>query len=66
MKLIKDITPFMLEQSWGIWMPVSYKYTMWWPWVKNFNGEQQMSFAKPFEFTQYVWIDQAMKKSLGY
>ena len=35
---LKALTPFILEQSIAIWLPISNKFIMWQPWVQNFYG----------------------------
>jgi hypothetical protein len=64
-KPLKDITPFMLEQSIAIWLPVSDKYIVWQPWVKNYHGAVQLGAFLPWHHAYYNWIDGDMKKSLG-
>lgn len=64
-KELKDVTPFVLQQSFAIWLPVSYKYNMWQPWVENYYGCSQMSAFQPLHAQDYTWIDQAKKTSLG-
>ena len=66
MKLLKDITPFILEESVGIWMPVPHEYRMWWPWLQNYRGEGPLGYDNQMAFTRYIWIDQTLKKSMGY
>jgi peptide/nickel transport system substrate-binding protein len=65
-KALKDITPFMLEQSIAIWMPVAYKYNCWQPWLKNYYGAVQLGAMLPFHHCYYNWIDEDLKKSMGY
>ena len=65
-RLIKGIVPFILEQAPYIWLPAPYYYTMWWPWVKNFHGEQDIGYAKQYNQRTFTWIDQDLKKSMGY
>jgi len=39
-------------------------FTFWWPWVKNYWGELGVSFVTaPLDM---IWIDQKMKKEMGY
>ena len=57
-KAIKDITPVILKDAVGVWLPVTNKYIMWWPWVQNYHGESLGIHVK------YIWIDQELKKSL--
>jgi hypothetical protein len=39
---------------------------MWWPWLQNYHGESDGGYFNPNRHWQYVWIDTALKKSLGY
>ncbi|MDR3121221.1 MAG: ABC transporter substrate-binding protein [Clostridiales bacterium] len=64
--LIGDSTPYVLEQAWYLVMPAPYTYTMWWPWVKNYSGEYALGSGHFYNFTKYIWIDQALKASMGY
>jgi peptide/nickel transport system substrate-binding protein len=65
-RLLKEFGPYVLEQAPGVWLPTADYYTLWQPWVKNYNGEDWLSYSHFDEFNQYIWIDQDMKKSLGY
>jgi len=38
----------------------------WWPWVKNYGGELRGGGGRPAPVYARVWIDQAMKKRMGY
>jgi peptide/nickel transport system substrate-binding protein len=64
-KELKDVTPFVLQQSFAIWLPVSYKYNMWQPWVMNYYGATSMSAFQPLHAQDYTWIDQKLKASRG-
>ena len=63
---LKEIGPYILEEAWGVWMPAPYAYIMWWPWVKNYHGEQDTGYFTPYNYSKYIWIDQTLKKSMGY
>jgi peptide/nickel transport system substrate-binding protein len=65
-KALKDLSPHMVEEAWGIYMPIPYNYHVWWPWVKNFHGELSMGYARFWRHIRYMWIDQDMKKSMGF
>jgi peptide/nickel transport system substrate-binding protein len=65
-KALHDVMPHVLENAWAIFMPVSYNYNIWWPWVKNFHGESSTGYARFNRNLRYLWIDQDMKKSMGY
>ena len=58
-QLFKELRPHLLEQAYVIPRPTPYTYTFWWPWLKNYYGQSIV-------FMRYHWIDQAMKKSMGY
>jgi len=64
--ILKKYGPFVLGQAIGIWLPVPETYIMWWPWVQNYHGEQMMGFTQVEFHTRYIWIDTALKKSMGY
>ncbi len=63
---LRDITPFMLEQSIAIWMPVVNKYNVWQPWLKNYYGATTLGAMLPAHHTYYNWIDVSLKRSMGY
>lgn len=33
---------------------------------KNYTGEANMGYYNPYQYICYIWIDDALKKSLGY
>ena len=54
------------EMHWMIWGTESPQFNANWPWIKGYNGEIQLGitdFNYPFP---YLWIDQDMKKAMGY
>jgi peptide/nickel transport system substrate-binding protein len=65
-RLLKEFGPYVLEQAVGVWLPTADYYSLWQPWVKNYNGEDWLSYSHFDEFMQYLWIDQDLKRSLGY
>ncbi|MBN1685123.1 MAG: ABC transporter substrate-binding protein [Spirochaetales bacterium] len=38
----------------------------WWPWMQNYYGELTITDGAVEPVMAYVWIDQALKKKLGY
>ena len=60
--LIKD---YILDQVYAIPVPSAPTYSFWWPWIKNYSGEQFMGYIN-IRWPQWVWIDQQMKKKMGY
>ncbi|GEM_PF-119956 len=68
MKLMKDMWPYFLGQAYAIPKPSAPLYTFWWPWLKNYSGEDRLGYGSgnPDTWTAYVWYDAALKKSMGY
>ena len=64
--LFKNLLPYVLEQAWCIQSPVPYTYAVWWPWIKGYNGEYSPGICNEFRWAKYIWIDQDLKKSMGY
>ena len=64
--IIRDIYPFIIEQAPGVWLPVPHVYRMWQPWILGYNGEYNVGYDNQHVYMQYIWIDQAKKKSLGF
>jgi peptide/nickel transport system substrate-binding protein len=58
---------FVLAHDDAAYIPIAVYNTgnYWWPWVKNYYGEvnQQHFVQPPYDS---LWIDQAMKKEMGY
>jgi peptide/nickel transport system substrate-binding protein len=63
---IKEMTVEILDKAPYIWMPVPYFYTAWWPWVQNYNGELRAAAVRPAPIYARIWIDQEMKKKMGF
>jgi hypothetical protein len=49
-----------------IWLPTPYVFTAWWPWVKNYDGELRAGAVRSGPIYARAWIDQEMKKKLGF
>ncbi|MEE8413302.1 MAG: ABC transporter substrate-binding protein [Dehalococcoidales bacterium] len=56
---VKKVNRYVMEKAFVIPLPVPYRYSFWWPWLKNYYGQGT-------GFIRYAWIDQDMKKSMGY
>jgi peptide/nickel transport system substrate-binding protein len=62
----KQFESYAMDQQWTIPFPAQDNYTVWWPWLQNYHGELNVGFDNGFKWTQWVWLDQDMKKSMGY
>ena len=65
-QLYHDLLPHALEQAWVIPTPFPHQYTFWWPWVKAYSGEQSVGYFMYESWATFIWIDQDLKKSMGY
>ena len=66
-QLFHDMIPYVLSQAYVIPVPEAYEYVFWWPWVQNYVGEQNIIYySVQSSWAPYVWIDQNLKKQMGY
>lgn len=63
---IRKLTTDVLDAAPYITLPTPYNYTAWWPWVKGYAGEQRAGFQRPWPVYARIWIDQDLKKKMGY
>lgn len=64
--VIKKLAVYVLEQAPAIVLPTSYNYVAWWPWVRNYYGELRVGAHRAAPILARVWIDQELKKKMGY
>jgi peptide/nickel transport system substrate-binding protein len=64
--MIREMTRDIVDKAPYIWLPTEYVYSAWWPWVKNYNGELRAGATRPGPIYARLWIDQELKKKLGY
>ncbi|WBL77884.1 ABC transporter substrate-binding protein [Bradyrhizobium xenonodulans] len=63
---LRAITTEILDKAPYIWLPTPYVYTAWWPWVKGYAGELRAGAVRPGPIYARIWIDQDLKKKMGY
>lgn len=63
---VRALTREIVGQAPYIWLPTQYVYTAWWPWVKNYGGELRAGAVRPGPIYARLWIDQEMKKKMGF
>ena len=63
---VRLMTREILEKAPHLYLPTPYTFTAWWPWVKNYGGELRAGAERPGPIHARVWIDQALKKQMGY
>ncbi|MDA1074112.1 MAG: ABC transporter substrate-binding protein [Proteobacteria bacterium] len=65
-QMIRALTVEMLDRAPYLWLPIGYVYTAWWPWVKNYGGELRVGAQRPGPIYARIWIDQKLKKDMGF
>jgi len=65
-QVLQELTTYVLDQAPAIWLPAPYVYTAWWPWVKNYGGELFVGAGRSAPIYARIWIDQDMKKKMGF
>ena len=65
-EVMKKLAVYALEQAPAVIIPTSYTYIAWWPWVKNYYGESVAGAWRPGPIYSRIWIDQEMKKKMGF
>jgi peptide/nickel transport system substrate-binding protein len=65
-QIMRELTREILDKAPHIWLPSGYVHTAWWPWVKNYGGELRAGAVRPGPIYARIWIDQEMKKQMGY
>jgi peptide/nickel transport system substrate-binding protein len=64
--VMKKLSVYITEQAPCIILPTPYSYTAWWPWVKNYHGELRVGAHRAAPIISRIWIDQELKKKMGY
>jgi len=65
--LVKEIIQYVIEQAYSFTPPSPYNYVAWHPWVKQYTGEVSLGSWPHFNLmSKYLWIDQELKKEMGY
>jgi hypothetical protein len=61
-QLMKDIVPYILDQSYILVPPAPNLFTTWQPWVKGYTGEYSVGNRGAInDFPRYIWVDQDLK-----
>jgi peptide/nickel transport system substrate-binding protein len=66
LEVIKKLAVYALDQAPAIILPTEYVYHSWWPWVRNYYGELFVGAQRSAPIYARIWIDQEMKKKMGF
>jgi len=61
-----NFADYFHEQAWMLPTPALYKYTLWQPWVKGYEGTKSCAYGNGRDTMKFIWIDQDLKKSTGH
>ncbi|MDP2730068.1 MAG: ABC transporter substrate-binding protein [Dehalococcoidales bacterium] len=65
MQMFREVGKYAHDQVYYIPMVTGTTFNVWWPWIKNYNGEIFMGNLQRQAYT-YAWLDQELKKEMGY
>ena len=65
MKQYREMTKYALEQAFHVPDVGGPQSLMYWPWIKNYSGEITIGYDDS-TWPTFIWIDQDMKKVMGY
>ena len=65
-QMLREMTVEILDKAPYIWLPTPYLYAAWWPWVKNYGAELSVGSIRPGPIYARIWMDQELKKKMGY
>ncbi|MBU2646000.1 ASCH domain-containing protein [bacterium] len=64
-RMIKELGAYANEQVPYVQLPNPYAFSAWWPWVKNYHGEQYNGAYRYGPIHARIWIDQKLKDQMG-
>ncbi|UCH42213.1 MAG: ABC transporter substrate-binding protein [Dehalococcoidales bacterium] len=62
--MMKYMEPRMRAQANSIRLPAPYSYYMWWPWLKSWEGENNIGYYNAYNQMTYMWIDTELREEL--
>ena len=66
-EMLRELNRYIIEEVVPqVWLPTQNYYSAWWPWVKNYHGEIRNGAMRPNTIYARIWIDQELKKKMGY
>lgn len=67
MTMMRDLVrDYILGQAYAIPTPMAPFSVFWWPWLRGYSGETTIQLSIYYRWATWVWIDQDLKKSMGY
>lgn len=65
-EMICDFIVEIVVEVFYFWLLLQYFYIVWWLWVQNYGGEFRVGVVWLVLIYVCFWIDQEMKKVMGF
>lgn len=65
-ELMRQMSTRVLEEVISLFLPAPSMFRYAWPWVRNYFGEANSDYVSSVGLFPLIWIDQNMKKQMGY
>jgi peptide/nickel transport system substrate-binding protein len=65
-KYFREADMYSTKKHWFIWGPDAPNYHVSQPWVKGYNGEGQFGSNNEHALFARLWVDQELKKEMGF
>jgi peptide/nickel transport system substrate-binding protein len=65
-ELHRAMSKRVLEEVISLFLPAPNMFRYAWPWVQNYYGEANTDYVSAVSLFPVIWIDQAMKKQMGF
>ncbi len=66
MGVFKNLMKHVLDQAYVVSRPIYPQITFWWPWLKGYSGEQTVGYWHGPNWVMWTWLDENLKKTMGY
>ncbi len=63
-QIMRESAVYKLGLGYILLLPGANWYTFWWPWMKNYHGEERVGYIHTNTFAQYIWLDQDMREEM--
>jgi len=63
---VKELALYQAHKVWYLDALRPYQFVVWYPWLKRYDGELNLTEFEHWGWIQYVWLDQELKKEMGY
>ena len=65
-RLFREVDMYRIERHWDLWGPKAVEFSLYWPWVKGYNGEFGLGPFYQNVILARLWIDSEMKAAMGH